>query len=208
LNHLEIIEKKRRLLQILGAYIEGGDMKAIELYSKILTELRNDLKCGEEDDGIPDVFEDFIIDRSRQAYLLDLHKLGMYTFILISDYIRNDDVELFERIIKGKAKADDFDYTQFAEQNNGREIREAISAGMRRYHERRRRERIESGDLCGRDKYRIAIIELSKKGMSYEEITGKVVVEYINKHLDGGIEYTYNRGREISRMKRKLLGNN
>lgn len=55
---IDIIEKRERLLQILEAYIEGGDMKAIELYSKILTELRNDLKCGEEDDGIPDVFEE------------------------------------------------------------------------------------------------------------------------------------------------------
>jgi hypothetical protein len=40
----------------------------------------------------------FLIDRQSKA---------------VSDYIRNDEVELFKKIVRGEAKADDFEYTHF-----------------------------------------------------------------------------------------------
>jgi len=48
----------------------------------------------------------------------------------------------------------------------------AISMGMKRHHEKRRAERIKTGNLCKRDKYRIAIENLHKGGMTDKEITG------------------------------------
>jgi hypothetical protein len=44
--------------------------------------------------------------------------------------------------------------------------------GMKRHHEKRRAERIKTGNLCKRDKYRIAIENLHKGGMTDKEITG------------------------------------
>ena len=58
MNAGDVIEKRLKILEILEERLDEGDVRTLELYNKILTELRNDLKCGEEDDGIPDVFEE------------------------------------------------------------------------------------------------------------------------------------------------------
>lgn len=43
-----IVQKRLRLLRLLEENVESGDMKAIELYSKLLSELREDLKIKDE----------------------------------------------------------------------------------------------------------------------------------------------------------------
>ena len=56
---IDIIEKRKMLLEILEEQIESGelDLKVIETYNKILSELRADLKNNEDGDGIPaDIF--------------------------------------------------------------------------------------------------------------------------------------------------------
>ena len=54
----EIVERRRKLLEALEEYVENRDLKAIETYNRILSELRADLKNSEDDDGIPDLFEE------------------------------------------------------------------------------------------------------------------------------------------------------
>ncbi len=130
----------------------------------------------------------FLIDRQRQA---------------ISGYIKNDDVDLIEKIVKGKVSLGDFYYHNFTE-INGENRGAAISKGMKRYHERKRRERIETGNLCKRDMFRIAIEELYEQDMSYDKITGKIVVEYVRRRFGTEIDYNENVSRDISRLKRSL----
>ncbi len=143
--------------------------------------------------GLPQ-YHYFVIDRRFKA---------------ISGYIKNDDVSLLEKRIKGDATIDDFEYTHFTGQINGDGAKgEAISAGMKRYHNKRKQQRISSGNLCDRDKYVIAIKELSNRGLSYDKITGKVVVEYIEENLDDEFQYTLNKSREISKVKKRLLNGN
>jgi len=57
LNIDEIVERRRKLLEALEEYVENRDLKAIETYNRILSELRADLKNNEDGDGIPaDIF--------------------------------------------------------------------------------------------------------------------------------------------------------
>ena len=44
-----IIQKRLRLLKLLEKYIEEGNLKAIELYCKLLNDIRDDLRS--KDDG-------------------------------------------------------------------------------------------------------------------------------------------------------------
>ena len=57
---IDIIEKRKMLLEILEEKIESGelDLKVIETYNRILSELRQDLKNNEDGDGVPNVFEE------------------------------------------------------------------------------------------------------------------------------------------------------
>ncbi len=43
-----IVQKRLHLLRLLEEHVEKGDLKAIELYSKLLSELREDLKIKED----------------------------------------------------------------------------------------------------------------------------------------------------------------
>jgi len=43
-----IVQKRLRLLKLLEEHIEKGDLKAIELYNKLLSELRDDLRIKED----------------------------------------------------------------------------------------------------------------------------------------------------------------
>lgn len=43
-----IVQKRLRLLKLLEELVKEGDLKAIELYSKLLSELREDLKIKED----------------------------------------------------------------------------------------------------------------------------------------------------------------
>ena len=43
-----IVQKRLRLLKLLEEHIEKGDLKAIELYNKLLSELRDDLMIKED----------------------------------------------------------------------------------------------------------------------------------------------------------------
>ncbi|RLI69989.1 hypothetical protein DRO97_11315 [Archaeoglobales archaeon] len=57
MNIDEIVERRRKLLEALEEYVENRDLKAIETYNRILSELRADLKNNEDGDGIPaDIF--------------------------------------------------------------------------------------------------------------------------------------------------------
>lgn len=46
-----ILEKRLRLLRLLEDHVENGDLKAIELYDRILTEMREDLRNKEDGDN-------------------------------------------------------------------------------------------------------------------------------------------------------------
>ncbi|MBO8181681.1 MAG: hypothetical protein H0Z28_02675 [Archaeoglobus sp.] len=58
MNIDEIVKERRKLLEALEEHVENGDIRAIETYNRILSELRVDLKNNEDDDGIPDLFEE------------------------------------------------------------------------------------------------------------------------------------------------------
>ena len=57
----EIIKRRLQLLNVLQGAVEKGDLKAIELFNKILTDLRGDMEEEDSNDWF-EVLEELISD--------------------------------------------------------------------------------------------------------------------------------------------------